>query len=485
MKKIVGIIAALAMAAAVFADAPSVSAVVAEFDGNAKIEWQYNLDGESFGFKNENEASFKVSLVTGGTKETEGSPLWGELQISAGDWTAKYGDGITYKNIFKAKVKDASDNNAEKVWNYDPDTDTYTDDKKDDRTADVADIVQYPYEETLVAMPGAAEVKVAKIHFIQDDFYLNLDILAPKFEFSGAAIAIATSSAKDYPTASITLDDAAGFTVNFGLDGMFDADIKFADNGVKKSKEKKYAFGADFTLTAVEGLTLYAGFGYGTQVEKPAFAAKAAYKFELDDTLYIQPGVGFALKEDKTKVLNAGLLFGWGTEGQAAGFEKFTKANSTHKDGSTDSIDSVPDKCSDGVSIWVDPNIEDTKKGVDLLFGVYDSVLLAGLADPLNGLKAGLQFKGNTKTFDKAWELDFALAYAGSFDIITFKANFGLKALTAEKKTNTGMLFGVGVETEELIENTTLYINYKGQQAKKIGGINEKGAVAVGAKIHF
>ena len=47
------------------------------------------------------------------------------------------------------------------------------------------------------------------------------------------------------------------------------------------------------------------------------------------------------------------------------------------------------------------------------------------------------------------------------------------------------MLFGVGVETEELIENTTLYINYKGQQAKKIGGINEKGAVTVGAKIRF
>jgi hypothetical protein len=334
-------------------------------------------------------------------------------------------------------------------------------------------------------MPGAAEVKVAKIHFIQDDFYLNLDILAPKFEFSGAAIDIATSSAKDFPKASVTLDDAAGFTVNFGLDGMFDADFKFADNGVKKAKEKKYAFGADFTLTAVEGLTLYAGFGYGTQVEKAAFAAKAAYKFAIDDTMFIKPAVGFAFKEDKSKALNFGLLFGWGAESQAAGFEKFTKANSKHANGDMDTIDSVPDKCSDGVSIYIAPDINDSKNGVDLLFGVYDSVLLAGLADPLNGTKVGLQFAGNTKTLDSAWTLDFALAYAGTFDIIKFKANFGLKVANVAKKTNTGVLFGVGVETDELIENTTLYVNYKGQQAKKIGGINEKGAVTVGAKIHF
>jgi hypothetical protein len=36
------------------------------------------------------------------------------LQISAGDWTAKYGDGVKVYNFFKAKVKNADGD--EKVW---------------------------------------------------------------------------------------------------------------------------------------------------------------------------------------------------------------------------------------------------------------------------------------------------------------------------------------------------------------------------------
>ena len=67
MKKIVGIIAALALVSAVFADEPSVTPVTSEFTGNAKLEWIADLDGETTGMANATEASFKLKFVTEGT----------------------------------------------------------------------------------------------------------------------------------------------------------------------------------------------------------------------------------------------------------------------------------------------------------------------------------------------------------------------------------------------------------------------------------
>jgi len=82
MKKIVGIIAALALAGSVFAD-PDVVPVIATFDGNAKLEWIADLDAETTGMKNSEEATFKVKFIAEGTKETSGDGLWGELKIKA------------------------------------------------------------------------------------------------------------------------------------------------------------------------------------------------------------------------------------------------------------------------------------------------------------------------------------------------------------------------------------------------------------------
>ena len=491
MKKIVGIIAALALAGAVFADAPSVSTVVAEFDGEAKIEWKVNLEDSSFGFNNEDKASFKIKFVTEGTKETSGDGLWGELQIKAGSWEAKYGDGLTYKNPYKAKVKNADGD--EKVWDvtYTGAPVTLASEFKDDK-GDVqvpSEIVQWPYEESLVTMPGGASVEVAKIHFVDGDFYLVMDIKAPKFELSGGAIDIATSSGKDFPKASVTLADAKGFTLNLGLADIFDANLKFADNGVKKSSAKEYAFAAEATLKAVENLTLYGGFAYGTTKDKAAFAAKAAYKIGISDTMYVKPAVGFALGEDEKKSLNAGILFGWGTEGQEPNFEKFTSGAPAHANGDKDTIDNVPNKCADGVSVYIAPDLENSDNGVGLLIGFYDSTLLSGLSDALNGFKIGAQFDANTKSLSDKFTFDAALAYANTFDIWKLSANVGFKLAKDKTKfgddAQFGLLYGVGVETDGIIENTTLYVKYKGEHAKDIGGINEAGSITCGAKIHF
>ena len=480
MKKIVGIIAALALAGAVFADAPVLELAQTEFDGNAKIEWIYNLDTKEFGMANGAEASFKLKFVTEGTKETEGDGLWGELQIKAGTWEIKYGEGTTVPNFKKAKFKKAD--GTEKVVDVDFDQDTYlAKGYKDGGNAwdpeangYPAKPAEYPLMETAPTVPGGASVEVAKIHFVDGDFYVVMDIKAPTLEIGALDLALATKGNLGNDKASCTLDDKAGFTLNLGLTDVVDVNVKFADNGVKKSDAKKYGFAADATIKAVEGLDLYGGVAYSTQEPKnAAFGARASYKIGITDTMYVKPGVGFALKEDKGKSLAAGVLFGWGTEGQEPGFKGFS--NGVHN---------VENKCSDGVSFAVKSTLE-KKAGFDIMIGAYDSTLIAGAADALAGLKVGAQFLANTETIGDAWEADAAVDYSNTLGIFKFGANFGL-GVRKGAKTEIGTRWGASISTDEIIQNTTLYANYEdGEQAEKIGGANKKGKVTLGAKIHF
>ena len=428
MKKIVGIIAALALAGAVFADQPDVVPSVAKFDGSASIEYDINLDSEGFGIVNAETAEFEITFVTTGDKTTEGDGLWGELKIKFGDDPVKLASGA----------------------------DAYT-------------------------VPKIA-VDTAKIHFTDDDFYAVMNIKAPGLEVGGGDILTATWSAKAFPKAAVTLTDKAGFTLNFGLTDVVDFNLQFADNGVKKADAKKFAFVFDASLKAVENLGLYAGVGYGTEVKKLVAAVKADYKLGLTDTLYLKPAVGFALDEAQGKNLTAGVLFGWGATGiDSADFAQF-KGDLA---GAT-AWDNVCENCADGVSVYAGVPLAENAK-IELLISAFDSTFV-------EGLKFGAQFwVPNVSKFDDGWVADAAVKYA-SGDLLgdwKLSANFGLEAeKLAEVKT--GFLWGVGIENGAIIENTTLYANYAGQAAKDIQkwdgsvkGIDEKGTIKIGAKIHF
>ena len=87
MKKIVGIIAALALASAVFADAPSATPAVAEFSGNATFGWKADLDADTHGMYNNDTATLKITWVTAGDVTKEHSKdLWGEIQVKNDAW---------------------------------------------------------------------------------------------------------------------------------------------------------------------------------------------------------------------------------------------------------------------------------------------------------------------------------------------------------------------------------------------------------------
>lgn len=480
MKKIVGIIAALALVSAVFADEPSVTPVTSEFTGNAKLEWIADLDGETTGMANATEASFKLKFVTEGTKSTEGDGLWGELTIKAGNWEIAYGGGedvVTGINYTEFKDKDDNVMTVElEKDGYTVKKATYKDKNGKEITADKFDLntaKQTLATKKVLGVPGGASVETAKIHFVEGDFGVALNILKPGFEFGGGKPTLATKSNRDddkgpvtFAKSSVELKDANGFTVEVTAP-IISANLAFADNGQKKSADKKFAFKFDATLKPIDDMSIFAGFAFSTEESKFAAAAKVDYKLALDDTFYLQPAILFTMKQDTATNLGAAVLFGWGAANEGAGFVKFF-----------DDAESVPDNCSNGASVWVDADLKNNKIG--LLAGIYDSALIGGA---LPGFKVGFQLAAdNVSDFSNTMVIDAALKYGTTFaDIVDFSADFGM-----EFKKNVALVYGVEVGSKELIENTNVYVNYKGQaDSNSLHGGNKKGKVTVGAKISF
>ncbi len=268
MKKIVGIIAALALAGAVFADAPTINVTDITFDGKASLEWIADLDAETTGMKNAASGNFKLKFVKKGDKVSSGDGVWGEIKIEAGDKEAANGGNVAVPTV---------------------------------------------------------DVKTATIHFLDDGFYLDMSILKPGLGIGGGDIITATDGPKAFPSASVTITGAQGFKLTFGLKDTIDFGLVFVDNGEQKAKAKKFGFVFDVATgkDLVEGLGFKASAGYGTEKEKFVAAAKVDYKLAIGD-MYLKPAVGFALDEAEAKNLSAGVLFGWGGDGVKAEFTSFS-----------------------------------------------------------------------------------------------------------------------------------------------------------------
>lgn len=428
MKKIVGIIAALALAGSVFAD-PELTLVPASFKGDATLEWIANLDNETTGMKNSESSEFKIVFYPDTEKSTEhDQELWGELKIKAGkDEVAAPASGINL---------------------------------------------------------NTPSIETAKIHFSDDDFYVRVNIKAPGLSVGGGKVVLATRSdigTADNPSASVTVTGAQGFTVEFGLQDVVDFNLQFADNGQQKSSAKEFGVVFDATLKGagidVEGLELYAGVGFATEKvggksQDVALAAKASYKLGIDDKFYVRPSAGFAMKGD-AKNVTAAVLFGWGGENADADFAGF----------SVEGGKQIPNKESDGVSFALTTNLESKDKGgkMGFIFGVFDSTFVPGL-------KVGADFQGDFNTISDKWQFDAAAKYSNTFDIWTLDANFGVRAVKGAE-TKTGFLYGFGISTDNsIIQNTKLYAKYSGEHAADLGatvGADLKGTVTLGTTIHF
>ena len=396
MKKALAILLALSMVFAAFADAPAVSNSVVEFKGDASLEWISDLEAETNGFKNSTEAVVKINLFNGGDASTSGDGMWGELKV------------VTDKDGFVEVKGDATDAFASKI-------------------------------ETV---PMFAKIDTAKIHFVEGDVAIALNILKPGLSLGEVVLPTAASG----ETKSYKFDVTGALTNGFALEvktSPIDVNFKVMDNGVVATKE--WGFGADATLKVVENMNIKAGFAYAN--EETAFVASADYKLAIDEKLYVKPVVAFGMQDPK-KELAAGVLFGWGADGQKPEFALLNKDS---------------DKFADGVSVTFKSDLDE---GNSIVFGLYDSTLLAGL-------KFGAEYKADLDDFAEG-DLATGVKYGTDIDILTVALEFGYANNFATEVAN--YIYSVEVSTDDVIDNTTL-------SAKYAGGKDNKGTITVGAKI--
>ncbi len=257
MKKILGIVLAMAMVASVFAAEPVANLSVTEFTGNASVTWGVNLDTNKTGFTNGSDASLKFTVIDGGSKATASdADVWGEIAIKT--------DGFKYTK-----------NGA-------------------------------------IDKDGTASVDYAKLHI--GPAYVG--ILAGDTQVGDIAPVMAVHSDKGvYKIAAVGDNATDGVTLGLDLDGIanFELDIRSAQG---YTNEYAMAFQAD--VKAVENLTLNAGVAMDlstdTDKDDVAIFGKAAYEMALTDVFYVKPQAGISYDMTKAKAetkIMAALLFGW------------------------------------------------------------------------------------------------------------------------------------------------------------------------------
>ena len=388
MKKALAVLLALGMVFAAFADAPAADLSVVSVTGNAALEWISDLEAKTNGFANPSEWNVKINLFNGGDVATSGDGVWGELKIVTD------GDGFV-------EVKDGK------------------------------------LAEKLVTIPMTAKIDTAKIHFVDGDVGIALNILAPGLGIGDVVLPVAT--AFDSQKSAAYNPDDGSLTNGFALEitsSVIDANFKVLDNGVAADKE--WGFGADATIKAVENMNLKAAFSFAD--ETVAFGASADYKLAINDAIYLKPVVAFAMM-DEAKELAAGALFGWGADGQEPDFKWVTN------------------KCADGVSVTFTTALDDADPVVAIR--LYDSTLL-------DGLKVGAEFLLPGKV------LNAGVKYGTDIDILSIALGFDYTS-NFEAETNN-FAYSVEVSTDDVIDNTNLYAKYE-------GGKDDNGKITVGAKI--
>ena len=464
MKKIVGILGmAAVLASAAFAADPAANFVMADFTGSAEFGWEadFSKKDAEMGMFNKNGATLKFGFVSAGDKTTTGDGVWGELKIAADATSVTNGAiklGDKKYETGNVELKSETANKGPLV------------------TRDGAD------KDAFLNLPGLfpkAAVKTAKIHFVDGDFALALNILPPSLEYGAYAAPKATGSTLEAAKIGDMTDMNAGFGVEVALDKVFAMNVKFMDNA--KAHEKKYGLALDASLKAVENLdlTVAGTFNFGTKYT--GFAANAGYKLAIDDTLYVKPGVAFTMgkkeadKEAKNS-LEAGVLFGWGKADQEPGFAY------------------VPNKTTEGVSVAFGMDMKDK---MNLTVGLYDQSLMSLLGDDFGTLKTGVLYTmANDKVADKKVTTSLVAAgvrYAVTFSPVYVELGADFKM---DMKTDTDNLTAYAISaklgSKEIIDNTDVYVLYNIGNSQAFDTVDTKKIVdtktnnlTIGTKISF
>ena len=365
MKKALTVFLMLALVGSVFAAEPVADVNIAEFSGNASVQWGVDLDAGKTGFKNAYEVVFKLNLLNNGTKSTTGDGVWGELVLKTdGDsfvgwkntefsdgafnanqgmgqdlsWkvfvdTAKVHFGPAYIGIksgdtqtgelkMDAAVRSADNDNAKWLNNVGP----------ADYTQGI--VAGYSHDMFNVAADVRSYFPAAKVWSVTwTDGSPIVDGRTSPAYFGDK------DSADAFKAKVNAMQAAMGVTPDAAVNGG-DAGTNWFGNGNQYSNA--YAFALEGEFTGVENLSVKAGVSYNfndgfyadaKQDKKTSldntlgYSASAGYKLALDDTYYIRPQIGFTgsttfsdivgggSSSTTSMAMAAGLLFGWGDIG--------------------------------------------------------------------------------------------------------------------------------------------------------------------------
>ena len=343
MKKALGVFLMTAMAFGAFADEPVADVNIAEFSGNAAVQWGVDLDSGTTGFKNSYEVNLKLNLLNNGTKSTTGDGVWGELVLKTeedtfigwenGDDSPEMND--EYINANKG-LMGSGRNFGLKVY------------------VDTAKIHIGPaYIGIKRGDTQTGELKMdAAIRSADDDQAKWLNNVGPAKYSEGIVLGVDTEVAK------VDLD-LRSYAENSGKENLVyvETNDPVDPNGHDDERYSyqytgAYAAALEAELKGegigLDGFSAKVGtsfnFAKNYQANKTSadkidipetdehlwgYSASLAYKLGLDDTFYIRPQVGFTGQtmfynndDVKTKTTNttnlavaAGLLFGWGEIG--------------------------------------------------------------------------------------------------------------------------------------------------------------------------
>ena len=344
MKKALSVFLMTAMAFGAFAqDAEPVADVnIAEFSGNAAVQWGVDLDTMKTGFKNSYEVNLKLNLLNNGTKSTTGDGVWGELVLKTeedtfigwenGDDSPEMNDEYINANTGLMGGKGADKRNMGlKVY------------------VDVAKIHIGPaYIGIKRGDTQTGELKMdAAIRSADDDQSKWLNNVGPAKYSEGIVLGLDTevvkvdldlrSYAANADTADGHQDERLSHQYSDAYAAALEAELKGDGIGVEGLSVKggvsfnfaENYYPGNYARWKIPFATLDQN-GIPTGLQRTlGYSASVAYKLGLDDTFYVRPQVGFTgqtgfFENEDAKVsvtytdklaIAAGLLFGWGEIG--------------------------------------------------------------------------------------------------------------------------------------------------------------------------
>ena len=427
MKKIVGMGAAVALAASMFAAEPVANPQVLEFKGNASVEWGVDLDAGKTGFKNAQEASIKVKLFDGGDKATSGSGVWAELKI----------------------VADTKDNE-------------YKDEKEEP-----------------VKMKGP-KVDTAKIHF--NNFYVGIlkgdtqtgELKLTRAIKSGDNGRLLSNVGPEFYTQGIVAgyDDS-----NFGVAVDFRSRPTGADANGAAQYTNDYAAAAEVTLKDsnefLSGLEVKGGYSYEFAAHPVmGYSGSVAYKAKVSGDYYLKPAFGYTgASLDGTAKVNkiaGAVIFGWGDTEDANAGVPFLNGDDAKK-------------VTPGVSVSYEKDLES-----DANYGEIEAAFYLGKL--VENLKAAALFSTTLvkEVNDTPIKVLAGCEYDVKADEITITPKAGV--LFANKAAGDEIKVKAGVDVAGLISNTTFYAVYASNNLKadeNKADENKIGTLNVGCKIAF